>query len=175
MDPGLDLAPGCEVYGCGVRISELAERVGVPTSTVRYYERVGLLPRPARTPSGYRDYDDAAATRLVFITRARRMGLNCDQIVDLLPIWDGTKCEAAHERVTRLVHDKRSEIAERIAELEQFAEQLDAVQATLQASTPPPVCRTDLSCCMPESAGGAVAVALAPRRSPHPAAESRPG
>ena len=50
--------PGCKVYRYEVRISELADRVGVPTSTVRYYERVGLLAVPARTASGYRDYDE---------------------------------------------------------------------------------------------------------------------
>ena len=68
---GLDPAPGCKVYRGRVRISELAESVGVPTSTVRYYERVGLLALPARTPSGYRDYGEDAAARLLFIARAR--------------------------------------------------------------------------------------------------------
>ena len=57
-----------------MRISELAERVGVPTSTVRYYERVGLVASPARTASGYRDYDDDAASRLLFVTRAPTSG-----------------------------------------------------------------------------------------------------
>ena len=117
-----------------MRISELAESVGVPTSTVRYYERVGLLALPARTASGYRDYDEDAAARLLFITRARRMGLSCEQITELLPIWDGTNCGAAHDRVGQLIEDKQAEIAERIAELEQFAAQLDAVRATLDAS-----------------------------------------
>ena len=62
-----------------MRISELAATAGVPTSTVRYYERVGLLTLPARTSSGYRDYGEDAAARLLFITRARRMGLSCEQ------------------------------------------------------------------------------------------------
>jgi DNA-binding transcriptional MerR regulator len=57
-----------------MRISELAERVGVPTSTVRYYERIGLLGPPARTGSGYRDYGEDSATLLLFVHRARRMG-----------------------------------------------------------------------------------------------------
>jgi DNA-binding transcriptional MerR regulator len=65
-----------------VRISELADRVGVPTSTVRYYERIGLLYAPARTGSGYRAYDEDSATRLLFVTRARRLGLSCDQIAE---------------------------------------------------------------------------------------------
>ena len=108
-----------------MRISELAESVGVPTSTVRYYERVGLLALPARTSSGYRDYGDDAAARLLFIARARRMGLSCEQITSLIPVWAGTNCGAAHDRVVRLIEEKRAEIAERIAELEQFDAQLD--------------------------------------------------
>jgi len=92
---GLDPAPGCKVYRGRVRISELADSVGVPTSTVRYYERVGLLDLPARTTSGYRDYGEDAAARLLFIARARRMGLSCEQITALIPVWDGTNCGAA--------------------------------------------------------------------------------
>ena len=101
-----------------MRISELAASAGVPTSTVRYYERVGLLGPPARTTSGYRDYDDEAATRLLFVARARRMGLTCEQIGDLLPVWGGANCAAAHDEVGRLLVDRQEEVAARIAELE---------------------------------------------------------
>jgi DNA-binding transcriptional MerR regulator len=138
-----------------VRISELADRVGVATSTVRYYERIGLLTEPARTTSGYREYGEDAAARLLFINRARRMGLTCEQILDLLPIWDGTNCAAAHERVTQLIDDKQAELAQRVAELQAFAAQLDTVRAALEASPPPQACRTDLSCCVPETAAPA--------------------
>ena len=130
-ESSLDLAPGFKVYRVAVRIAELAERVGVPTSTVRYYERVGLLDSPARTPSGYRDYDDEAAARLLFVSRARNMGLTCVQIADLLPIWDGTNCAGARERVATLISSKQAEIAERIAELESFSAQLDDVRAAI--------------------------------------------
>jgi DNA-binding transcriptional MerR regulator len=148
-----------------VRISELADRVGVATSTVRYYERVGLLGAPERTDSGYREYDEDAASRLLFIARARKMGLSCEQIVELLPIWDGANCSAAHARVGVLIEEKRAEINERIKELKRFASQLDSARELLAATPPPDSCRTDLSCCMPESAGAAVAVELAPRRA----------
>ena len=147
-----------------MRIAELADRAGVPTSTVRYYERVGLLSSPSRTPSGYRDYDEVAATRLLFISRARRMGLSCEQIIELLPIWDGTNCAGAHSRVGQLIADKQAEIAERIAELEGFAAQLDTVRSALTSSPPPPACRPDLSCCVPESGTGPVAIELMPRQ-----------
>jgi DNA-binding transcriptional MerR regulator len=152
------LHPGTRFTVVSVRISELADHVGVTTSTVRYYERIGLLARPARTQSGYRDYDDQDAAQLLFVARARRMGLSCEQIVDLLPIWNGTNCAAAHERVSELIEAKQAEIAERIAELQRFAAQLDVVRADLEGSPPPPACRTDLSCCVPESPAGPVAV-----------------
>jgi DNA-binding transcriptional MerR regulator len=146
-----------------MRIAELAALVGVPTSTVRYYERIGLLPLPDRTPSGYRDYDDPAAAQLLFITRGRRMGLSCDQLADLLPVWNGTNCAGAHERVTELIGEKRREIRERIAELERFDTQLEAVGVALDESPPPAACRTDLSCCVPDAGDGPVTVELAPK------------
>lgn len=146
-----------------MRISELADHVGIPTSSVRYYERIGLLVPPDRTKSGYRDYGDDDAARLLFITRARKMGLSCEQIVDLLPIWGGANCGAAHERVSELISEKKREIATQIAELKLFAKQLDAVRTELESSPPPQACRTDLSCCMPESEGQPVAVSLRPR------------
>jgi DNA-binding transcriptional MerR regulator len=139
-----------------VRISDLADQVGVPVSTVRYYERIGLLPAPARTGSGYREYDEGAANRLLFVSRARRLGLGCDQIADLLPVWDGTNCSAAQERVVSLIDDKQAEIAARIEELTAFARELDGVRAALRASPPPAACRVDLSCCVPEGDGSQV-------------------
>jgi DNA-binding transcriptional MerR regulator len=69
-----------------VRISELADRIGVAPSTVRYYERIGLIPDPPRTPAGYRAYDDGDATRLLFVIRARRIGLTLEQIAEVLPV-----------------------------------------------------------------------------------------
>jgi DNA-binding transcriptional MerR regulator len=138
-----------------VRISELADRVGVPVSTVRYYERVGLLGAPARTSSGYRNYDDDSATRLLFVSRARALGLSCDQIAVLLPIWAGANCSSAHGEVARLIDDKQAEIATRIEELRTFASMLDAARTSLEASPPPHVCRTDLTCCVPGTAQAA--------------------
>jgi DNA-binding transcriptional MerR regulator len=126
-----------------VRISQLADSAGVPTSTVRYYERVGLMTVPARTASGYSDYADDAAARLRFITRACRMGLSCEQVTALIPVWAGTNCGAAQERVGRLVEEKQAEIA---------------------AEPPLAACRSDLTCCVPEPRQSPVAVELVPRR-----------
>lgn len=132
-----------------MRIAELADRVGVPTSTVRYYERIRLLPPPTRTPSGYRDYDDAAAARLLFVARARRIGLSCEQIADLLPIWAGGNCEGARDRVVGLIERKQAEITEHVAELVAFVGQLEGLRVDLEQSPAPVACCADLSCCVP--------------------------
>ncbi len=139
-----------------MRISELADTVGVPVSTVRYYERIGLLAEPARTGSGYREYDETSATQLLFVTRARRLGLTCEQIIELLPIWGGTNCTSTHDEVARLIDEKKHEIATRIRELRTFAMQLDSVRAVLESTPPPHACRTDLTCCVPASPDGFV-------------------
>ena len=91
------------------------------------------------------------------------MGLSCEQITSLIPVWAGTNCGAAHDRVERLVEEKQAEIAQRMAELEQFAAQLADVRATLEAEAPPHACRADLTCCVPESAGVPVPLELTPR------------
>ena len=105
--------------------------------------------------------------RLLFISRARRMSLSCDQISELLPVWAGTNCGAAHERVSRLIEDKQADIATRIADLESFAAQLDVVRAALDASPPPSACRTDLSCCVPDAGATPVPVDFFPTRATH--------
>jgi DNA-binding transcriptional MerR regulator len=146
-----------------MRISELAQQAGIAPSTLRYYERIGLMPSPIRTSSGYRMYDDDAASRLLFVTRAKRMGLTLEQIAELVQVWDGVNCGAAHERITQMVDTKRAEIADRIRDLEQFAEQLNEVRATLDDIPPPATCLPDLSCCVPATAeNAAIVVELLP-------------
>lgn len=146
-----------------MRITELAGQVGVPVTTVRYYERIGLLGDPPRTASGYREYDDVAANRLLFVARARGLGLSCEQIIDLLPVWDGANCSGAHARVLGLIADKQAEIRAKVAELRAFAAQLEDVRADLEASSPPAACRTDLSCCVPRGPADLLQIELAPR------------
>lgn len=147
-----------------MQISDLAEAVGVATSTVRYYERVGLMAPPPRTRAGYRAYGDDDAARLLFVVRARKMGLSCDQIAELLPIWDGTNCAEAQARVSQLIDEKQAEIAGRIAELERFTTQLDQVRAAM-SSSPPRACRTDLTCCVPDAGTRPLTVDLSPSRA----------
>lgn len=149
----------------GLRISELAQRVAVSASTVRYYERIGLVPPPQRSASGYRLYGADAEARLLFITRGKRLGLSLEEIADLLAIWDGTNCSPTQDRLSALLAAKQVEIREQIAELERFADQLADVEARLLAAPEVDGCAPDLACCAPELSDTPLAVSLSSGRS----------
>lgn len=87
-------------------IGELAARVGIPTTTVRYYERSGLLRKPARSASNYRVYDHDAVERLRFIRAAQSAGLTLADIGVLLRYRDGL---VAPCREVKLLIEKRLE------------------------------------------------------------------
>lgn len=73
-------------------VAQLARSVGVTPDTVRYYERVGLLPPPVRTRADHRRYDDTAADRLRFIQGAQRLGLRLREIKTLVEVRDTGSC-----------------------------------------------------------------------------------
>jgi DNA-binding transcriptional MerR regulator len=143
-----------------MRISELAVRAGVPVSTVRYYERIGLLTTPERTDAGYRDYDDESATQLLFVSRARGLGIGCEQIAELLPAWRGSSCGSARDRIVSLIDEKQAQIAARVEELNAFATRLQKVRESFDAAPAPVSCRADLTCCVPPGEGAFVPVEL---------------
>ena len=72
----------------GYSIGEVAKATGTAVETVRYYERIGLLPKPARTAGNYRSYGDPEVARLSFIRRARNIGFSLDQVRTLLSLAD---------------------------------------------------------------------------------------
>lgn len=149
----------------GLRISELAERVGVAPSAVRYYERVGLVPPPGRSVSGYRLYGPDAEARMVFVTRGKRLGLSLEEIRDLLAIWDGTNCGPTQDRLAGLLAAKQVEVRNQIEELARFADQLAEVEARLGGTAVVDGCAPDLACCAPDVAPATVRVSLGPGRS----------
>lgn len=105
-------------------ISQLADRTGIPATTLRFYESAGLLPAD-RTPGGYRVYDEDAVERLAFITAAKRLGLPLEEIAELLHAWADGSCTQVRDTL-------RPRLAARIAEAEQRASELSAFTATLQ-------------------------------------------
>lgn len=121
----------------GLRVAELAEAVGVRADTIRYYERVGLLPPPARTAAGYRAYDTAAIDRLKFIQGAQRLGLRLHDITDLLAIRDTgvCPCEPAEELLRRRLRELDAEKA-RLDELRK--QMVTMIEALPSADCPQP-------------------------------------
>lgn len=77
-------------------IGELARASGVNLETIRYYERVGLMPEPPRTDGGHRSYDEDHRRRLTFIRRARELGFTLDRVKELLDLSqnEGQPCSA---------------------------------------------------------------------------------
>ena len=63
-----------------MRIGELAKLSGVSADTIRYYERIGLLPQAARTPSGYRDYGESSVHRVRLVQNSLRFGFSLKQV-----------------------------------------------------------------------------------------------
>ena len=105
-----------------MRIGELADRLGVKTKTIRYYESIGLLPEPRRRPSGYRVYGSDDLERLAFVRRAQTFGLRLDEIGEVLRFrYRGARpCDYVLGAVRRGVSD----LDRRIAELQAMRAQL---------------------------------------------------
>lgn len=95
-------------------IGELAEMAGVNLETVRYYERIGLMPRPERTPGGHRNYESEHVRRLGFIRRSRELGFTIDQVRGLLQLVDGRRytCAEIQAIAFRHIADIRHKIAD---------------------------------------------------------------
>ncbi|MGH2381974.1 MAG: MerR family transcriptional regulator [Candidatus Limnocylindria bacterium] len=127
-------------------ISQLARLSGVPATTLRYYEKAGILPAPARTDSGYRRYDEDAVARLAFVQRAKSLGVELDDIAELVRLWDGDDCGPVQQQLRAKVHDQRAATARRLEELTQLGADLDAVAATLG---PAETCGPDCACVRP--------------------------
>jgi DNA-binding transcriptional MerR regulator len=97
-------------------VSNLGAEVGLSAATVRYYERLGLLPAPDRTAAGYRQYSKDAIERLRFIKSAQRVGLRLREIGQLLAICDQGLCPCGHSEA--LLRQRMAEIDAQVAELQ---------------------------------------------------------
>jgi DNA-binding transcriptional MerR regulator len=117
-----------------MRISELAKRSGLAATALRYYEKAGLLPRSARTESGYRDYETDTLSRLAFIRAAQAIGLSVAEIREVIAIRDGGTAPCAH--VLDLIGRHRAEVRARIRQLLQL--ESDLAQLAEQGSSVDP-------------------------------------
>ena len=99
----------------GIQIGELARRSGCNVETVRYYERIGLLPTPARTAGGYRLYADVR--RLMFARRARELGFTLEEVGTLMALSTHNVRSACAE-VRQLAADHLAVVRAKIADLQ---------------------------------------------------------
>ena len=105
----------------GLSIGRLSKLTGCHRETIRYYERIGLMPEPPRSTGGHRLYDGGHQDRLKFICRSRALGFTLDEVRRLLSLADGTGNCAA---VRAVALDHLAELRAKIADLERIADTL---------------------------------------------------
>jgi len=118
----------------GLSITQLAERTGFPADTIRYYERTGLLPEPARTTGDHRRYDHHAVDLLQFIRGAKRLGLRLADIADLLTLRATGTCPCGP--AAGLLRQRLAEIDAEITRLSDLRGQLAGMLTAIAG----PVC-----------------------------------
>ena len=133
----------------GIRIGDLAQAALCPVETVRYYEREGLLPAPARSRGNYRLYGEHHVERLRFIRNCRSLDMTHDEIRKLLAFRDGPdgKCD----EVNSLLDEHIGHVGHRIKELRVLERQLKDLRYKCRTV------RTVRDCAIMESLGRASA------------------
>ena len=135
----------------GLRVAELADRAGVAPSTVRFYERAGLLSPARRAVNGYRIFDESALEELAFIQRAKAIGMSLEDIAGLVAVWPSGSCQSLQAQMRVHLSGQISQLHEQRAGLDAFERQLQTVLGRLSARDPGPEqcgrgcsCETDL-------------------------------
>lgn len=159
----------------GLRIAEVAERCGVPATTLRYYEEIGLLTPAGRSPNGYRAYSQRDVERLRFITRAKRLDLSLEELRELVAAWDGQDCGDVQGRMAQLVAARLAQTQDRVADLVALAGQLQAAAARLAGPARPGPCDDDCACSSASDAGGPTVVPLTRAPAATPGTPASPG
>lgn len=126
-----------------MRIGELAARSNLTVKTIRFYEQAGVLPEPDRQPSGYRDYDEAALSRLRFVKAAQAAGLILAEIRDVIAMRDtsGPPCD----QVVELLGAHAAHLDLRIAELTALRDDVRRLKG--RAMTLDPTCCESAAVC----------------------------
>ena len=115
-----------------MKIGELAKLTGCPVETIRYYEREGLLPAPARTAGNYRHYDNAHVERLSFIRHCRSLGIGLPEVRILRSFQ--ARPELACEEINQLIDQQIGRIHQQVETLRLLERQLHALRDTCRAT-----------------------------------------
>jgi DNA-binding transcriptional MerR regulator len=127
-------------------VGQLARATGVPAKTIRYYEQVGVLPAPRRSAAQYRQYSRRDVHRLLFVRRARALGLSLPNLKALMTELENGSCLAMRPRLRELVTAQLRTVRQQIAEYQLLARQL--VQVLQRLHTSPPSDHTDGCQCL---------------------------
>ncbi len=103
-------------------IGALSRRTGVNIETIRFYERIGILPKPPRTQGGHRVYSQGHLKRLSFVRRSRELGFTLDEVRGLLELVDGGRYTCAEVKTITLNH--LTDIRHKIADLRRLVRTL---------------------------------------------------
>jgi DNA-binding transcriptional MerR regulator len=106
-----------------MKIAEVSERYGISTDTLRYYERVGLIPHVNRNGSGIRDYNDLDIRRVEFIKCMRGAGLPIEVLIDYMELVQ--RGDRTIEARKDILKEQRDQLAERIQEMQKTLDLLD--------------------------------------------------
>jgi DNA-binding transcriptional MerR regulator len=117
-------------------VGQLARATGVPAKTIRYYEQVGVLPEPKRSGAGYRHYSRHDVHRLLFLRRARALGLSLGNLKALTAELDSGECLTMRPRLYALVAEQLRTVRQQIAEFHVLERQLAQVLHRLRTAAP---------------------------------------
>ena len=118
-----------------MKIGELSAQTDCKIETIRYYEKIDLLPEPARSAGGYRVYDQNHLKRLLFIRRCRELGFTIDEIRGLLELVDGGTCTCNDVKTMTLEHVER--IRQKISDLEKLEKTLSKIASQCTGNNTP--------------------------------------
>ncbi len=116
-------------------IGALSRCTGCNVETIRYYERIGIMPEPARTAGGHRQYDQGHVRRLSFIRRSRALGFSPDTVRELLSFVDGGEWTCEDVQAMTLAH--LGETRRKIADLRKIERVLADMAAECEGGTVP--------------------------------------
>jgi len=108
----------------GLTIGAVASELHLNPKTIRYYEEVGLLPKPQRNESGYRMYSRKEIERLQLVKRAKLLGLSLAEIKKIVEYAIDGRCNVVEQQLSQLVKTKLSEIDQKIDDLAAFRDDL---------------------------------------------------
>ena len=114
--------------GKGITRGQLAKQTGCNAETIRYYEKIGMMPDPPRSPSGYRYYDESHVSRLRFVMQGRALGFSIEDIKSLLGLVDRDAVSCGE--VEKLANTHLLLVRQKISELNRIA---DVLSSTVNA------------------------------------------